>query len=1151
MSEPRTPDRRRTLAGRLARLGFTDAGRAGRLLDGSGAALGDEVLEALGAAPDPDLALDGLLRLLAAADEQDAGERPAGAGGPGDARERDVGAGLRAMLADDPGTRERLLAVLGVSAALGDHLARHPAHWQVLRPADPIHPAGPDAPGPDAPARDASARDSPAPTPPAPDDHVVDAYESRGRPSAAELRVDLLRAVGADPARDEPVARDALPVTLVALRVAYRRRLLALAGRDLTGAAEVEEVAGELADLAAAALEAGLAIARAEVPGHGSCRLAVIGMGKCGGRELNYVSDVDVIFVAEVRAGCPEDGALRTATRLASAMMRACSDSTVEGPLWEVDAALRPEGRSGPLVRTLASHRAYYERWAKTWEFQALLKARPVAGDAELGRRYLDAVTEIVWDAAEGERFVEDVQAMRRRVEADLNQRTAEAERQLKLGPGGLRDVEFAVQLLQLVHGRGDEKLRSPTTLDALAALSQGGYVGRDDAAALASAYRFLRRVEHLIQLHRLRRTHVVPDDPADLRRLGRALGLRTDPVGEFTALWRRHAREVRRIHEKLFYRPLLRAVARLPGDEARLTPEAARARLEALGYDDPAGALRHIEALTAGVSRRAAIQRTLLPVMLGWFADAPDPDAGLLGFRRVSEALGATPWYLRLLRDEVTVAERMAWILGSSRYATDLLLRAPEAVAMLGGALNPGSAPRPRGGPGTPPSGAGGDSAGMPPAPLFPPVPPAEPVFPAPEPPPGPPAPPAPVPGLTVVPVSPAPTSSIRGPDGALAPRPFEALRTEALAAVRRRDDSGAGDGAVPAEDAVAVVRALRRRELFRVSVADLLGMVDVATVGEALTDIATVTLEAALRAAAGKVERAGGAPLPTRMAVVAMGRFGGHELGYGSDADVMFVHDPLPGADEREASRAAHAVAEELRRLLSLPAPDPPLEIDPNLRPEGRQGPLVRTLASYAAYYARWSEPWEAQALLRADPMIGDPGLCERFRALIDPLRWPEDGIGDDAVRQIRRLKARMESERLPRGVERRLHIKLGPGGLADVEWVAQLFQLRHAHEVPALRTTRTLAALDAAVGARLLAAGDAEVLADAWRLATRIRGSIMLVRGRASDLLPTDHHRERSSTTRILGYPGTGDLLEDYRRHARHARAVVDRVFYGAAD
>jgi glutamate-ammonia-ligase adenylyltransferase len=261
-----------------------------------------------------------------------------------------------------------------------------------------------------------------------------------------------------------------------------------------------------------------------------------------------------------------------------------------------------------------------------------------------------------------------------------------------------------------------------------------------------------------------------------------------------------------------------------------------------------------------------------------------------------------------------------------------------------------------------------------------------------------------------------------------------------------------------------------------------------------------------------------------------------------------VLFVHEALPGTPEAEAASAAHDVAHEVRRLLALPAPDPPLVIDPNLRPEGRQGPLVRTLASYEAYYRRWSSPWESQALLRADPLIGDPELGARFRAVIDPVRWPDGGIDDAVVREIRRLKARMESERLPHGIDRRLHTKLGPGGLSDVEWVAQLLQLRHAYELPGLRTTRTLGALDAAVAADLLDGSAAAALADAWRLATRIRGAVMLVRGRASDVLPTDHHRERSAVTQLLGYAGTGDLLEDYRRRTRRARAVVERVFYG---
>ncbi|NDZ87689.1 bifunctional [glutamine synthetase] adenylyltransferase/[glutamine synthetase]-adenylyl-L-tyrosine phosphorylase, partial [Streptomyces sp. SID10115] len=431
--------------------------------------------------------------------------------------------------------------------------------------------------------------------------------------------------------------------------------------------------------------------ARAAAPGDAAqCRLAVIAMGKCGGHELNYVSDVDVIFVAEAAEGTDEDKAIRAATRLASHMMRICSETNVEGTIWPVDANLRPEGRNGPLVRTLSSHLAYYQRWAKTWEFQALLKARPVAGDLALGEEYVEALAPLVWQAAERENFVPDVQKMRRRVIENIP--AGEVDRELKLGPGGLRDVEFAVQMLQLVHGRSDRSLRSGSTLVALQALGAGGYVGRVDAAQLDDAYRFLRSLEHRIQLYKLRRTHLVPEDDADLRRIGRSLGMRTEPITELGRAWKRHTSVVRRLHEKLFYRPLLDAVAQLAPGEARLSTEAARERLVALGYADPSAALRHLEALASGVTRKAAIQRTLLPVLLGWFADSADPDAGLLGFRKVSDALGKTPWYLRLLRDEGAAAENLARVLSAGRLAPDLLLRAPEAVALLGdqGGLEP-----------------------------------------------------------------------------------------------------------------------------------------------------------------------------------------------------------------------------------------------------------------------------------------------------------------------------------------------------------------------------------------------------------------------------------------------------------------------------
>ncbi|GGW06490.1 bifunctional [glutamine synthetase] adenylyltransferase/[glutamine synthetase]-adenylyl-L-tyrosine phosphorylase [Streptomyces globisporus] len=911
--------------------------------------------------------------------------------------------------------RDRLLGVLGASEALGDHLARHPRDWQALV-----------------------------------------TYESADlHPGVAEFEQGLADAVDPD-----------------SLRVAYRRCLLTLAARDVCGTTGLAQTAAELADLATATLRAALAIARTSAPEDAAqCRLAVVAMGKCGGRELNYISDVDVIFVGEARDGVDETKAMQAATRLAAHMMRICSDTTVEGTIWEVDANLRPEGRNGPLVRTLSSHLAYYQRWAKTWEFQALLKARAVAGDPELGAEYVEAVSPLVWGAADRENFVPDVQKMRRRVVDNIP--ADRIERELKLGPGGLRDVEFAVQLLQLVHGRSDASLHSGSTLEALRALAEGGYVGRADAAQLDEAYRFLRAMEHRIQLYRLRRTHLVPEDEADLRRLGRSLGMRTDPVAELNKAWKRHASVVRRLHEKIFYRPLLDAVAQLAPGESRLSAKAAAIRLEALGYADPAAALRHLEALSSGVTRKAAIQRTLLPVLLGWFADSADPDAGLLGFRKVSDALGKTPWYLRLLRDEGAAAENLARVLSAGRLAPDLLMRAPEAVAILG------------------------------------------------------------------------------DPEG-LTPRTREHLEQEVLAAVGR-----AGD----AESAVAVVRGVRRRELFRTTAADLIGsygtedspaeqdhgaLVD--RVGSAVTDLNAATIAGALRAA---VREQWGDTLPTRFAVIGMGRFGGHELSYGSDADVLFVHQPREGVSDEEAGRAANAVVTEMRRLLQLPTADPPLLIDADLRPEGRTGPMVRTLKSYGAYYRRWSLVWESQALLRAEPMAGDEELGRSFVELVDPLRYPMEGLGEDAVREIRRLKARMESERIPRGADPTLHAKLGRGGLSDVEWTVQLIQMQHGWAEPGLRTTRTREALAAACAADLIPAEDAQTLDEAWVLAARVRNAVMLVRGRPGDTFPSDP-RELTAVGRYLGYePGhVGDMLDDYRRITRRARAVVEERFYGAA-
>ncbi|MBN9172292.1 MAG: bifunctional glutamine-synthetase adenylyltransferase/deadenyltransferase, partial [Microbacterium sp.] len=364
----------------------------------------------------------------------------------------------------------------------------------------------------------------------------------------------------------------------VALRVRYRRMLARIAAHDLLSpdpVAVVEDVAAALADAAAAALEASLAVARTRVSGGAAgsglfpreqvadTRLAIIGMGKSGARELNYVSDVDVIFVGGSSDDVMgESRAIDIATRLAVQTMRGISGAEVEPPLWEVDANLRPEGKQGALVRTLDSHLSYYDRWAKSWEFQALLKARAMAGDAELGAAYVAAVQPKIWTSAARENFVDSVQRMRERVTENIP--PDEVAFQLKLGPGGIRDIEFTVQLLQLVHGLTDDAIRQRSTLAALDALVVEGYIGRADAATFARDYRVLRVLEHRLQLRALRRTHLMPSRPEDLRILARSSRLAETGEGVWS-VWEGVKREVRDIHVRLFYRPLLSSVAALP----------------------------------------------------------------------------------------------------------------------------------------------------------------------------------------------------------------------------------------------------------------------------------------------------------------------------------------------------------------------------------------------------------------------------------------------------------------------------------------------------------------------------------------------------------------------------------------------------------
>jgi glutamate-ammonia-ligase adenylyltransferase len=1015
---------------------------------------------------------------------------------------------LHGALRDNPAVAELLCTVLGTSRLLGELLTRHPELLTALS-------------------------------------------DERGL-TERRSRVGLVAEAVAVVGRYEQAA-----AAWDGLRRFKRRELLRIAVRDLLAQARsgggggasaaglVEQVGVELAWLAEACLQAGLVVAArgsgvlvGEHPpgppaggagggpagpaagpeggagggaagpgGAGVARLAVVGMGKLGGAELNYVSDVDVVFCHAPLAGVDGQAAARAVGGVVRGLLGGLGAVTPEGACFRVDANLRPEGRNGPLSRTLGSYVAYWDRWAQPWEFQALVKARPVAGDRALGAAWCRAAAPRVWPARLDPELVAAIRRTKARVEATAQVREA-GERQVKLGPGGLRDIEFAVQLLQLVHGRDDPSLRSGSTLVALRRLTAAGLVGREDAARLAGAYRFLRVVEHRLQLAQERRTHTIPRGAGERRWLARTIGYRDGPGGDaldaFEAERRHHAITVRTLHEKLFYRPLLEAFGAVP---AGLEPQQAVERLAALGFANPGRAMDNLHALTAGLSRRATILRAMLPVMLSWFAEAPDPDGGLAVLRTLVERIGDRDALHGALRDNPAVAELLCTVLGTSRLLGELLTRHPELLTALS------------------------DERGL---------------------------------------------TERRSRVGLVA---------EAVAVVGRYEQAAAAwDG----------LRRFKRRELLRIAVRDLLaqarsgggggasaaGLVE--QVGVELAWLAEACLQAGLVVAArgsgvlvgehppgppaggagggpagpaagpeggagGGAAGPGGAGV-ARLAVVGMGKLGGAELNYVSDVDVVFCHAPLAGVDGQAAARAVGGVVRGLLGGLGAVTPEGAcFRVDANLRPEGRNGPLSRTLGSYVAYWDRWAQPWEFQALVKARPVAGDRALGAAWCRAAAPRVWPAR-LDPELVAAIRRTKARVESERLPAGADPRLHVKLGPGGLADVEWTVQLLQLRLGRDHPEARQPGTLAALAALREQGALDATEAAWLADAYRLCLRIRNAAYLVTGRPADSLPSDQVvLERLARAMGEPAPGRQRLLEAYRRATRRARRVVMARFW----
>jgi [glutamine synthetase] adenylyltransferase / [glutamine synthetase]-adenylyl-L-tyrosine phosphorylase len=780
------------------------------------------------------------------------------------------------------------------------------------------------------------------------------------------------------------------------LRRFRRRALFRLAARDLEGA-PLEEVLAEVSGIAESCLE----IAARTVGGG----VAIIGMGKLGGAELNYASDVDVIFVHDQ---LDQD----QASKRAAALLALLSEPTADGVALRVDAALRPEGRSGPLSRSLASTIEYYRRHAATWERQALLKARPVAGDVELGGRLLEHLAPVVYPDHLEPSAIDDVRHMKVRIEEYVRARGKETV-EVKRGRGGIRDVEFAVQLLQMVHGRRDPNVREPNTLRALSALAKEGYVAASDAQDLSASYGFLRTLEHRLQLARDLQTHELPQDAASLRRLARSMAF-TDS-DSFRRAYEEHTQVVRGLHERLFYRPLLEAFAGPPVPRPGRERAATEELLGALGFRDPSVAYERFDRVVEPSSRLGKVLGHLFPVVAPALAFGADPDSALVRLERVAEKLREDGRIVDVLISNPEVARRLALITGASSWLSDLLSRRSQLMEVL--VHLPGE----RG-------------------------------------------------GLPV--------------DAALL----------------------AAGGAYVA------------------------GRLPVPESGRALAAIADSAVKEAVDAAAPGVP----------FALIGLGKFGGEELNFASDLDVVFVFDG-EGADAfAEAERAAGAVLSRIREA--------GFETDLDLRPEGRSGPLARSLAAYLEYWQRWGQTWEFQSLIKARFVAGDEVLGRRFLSIAEDFAYPEL-LPVERIAEIRRMRVRMESERVRPPDARRFHFKLGYGGLADVQFAVELQLMRHGRQHGRVRHRHTLDALEALAEERLVEDGVALALGEAYVFLNEVKNALEIDRRVAAEALPATPEGQ-FALGRRLGYEESPRLrfLEDYRRITRRARRGMERVFYG---
>ena len=893
-----------------------------------------------------------------------------------------------------------------------------------------------------------------------------------------------------------------------ALRCFKRREIVRIAARDLSGLASLEEVMRELTDLASSTLQVAYQVCRrCLIRDHGlplmeedaaparEAEMTVIGMGKLGGRELNFSSDVDIIYFYESDRG--ETSGVENGSggkkgvvslhaffnKLAEMVSKALSQVTEDGFVFRVDVGLRPEGKSGDMAVSLRSAEIYYESWGQSWERSAMLKARPVAGSLTLGEQLLKTLQPFIYRKYLDYNLIEDMKQMKLKIDASLA-RSREAEINLKLGRGGIREIEFFIQALQLVYAGKNPKLRERNSLYALDTLLAANLLAEDDHRRLKEAYRFLRSVEHRIQVVQERQTHNLPAREEEMLALARRSGyLRANGLERFRQVLEEHRGHVSAIYGTLFHTRDEKLEQEVHPQilfllDSKADSDLVKDMLAEHHFEDVERAYDNLVSLRRGPVKSKLTERSrrllqkITPLMIQETFESADPDLALTNLERFLTVIATRSSYYALLAENRPTIKLLVSLFGMSEFLSKILINHPELLDSLVARS-----------------------------------------------------------GLSVI-------------------KTRETMKEELDALLEQSDYF---------EDHLNILRRYRNEEFLRIGLNDIHGRLLQGEVTSQLSLLGEVCLAEAFRMAVDELKRFGlptwqheGGNSEAHLAIIAMGKLGGGELNYHSDLDIIFVYDHQGHTDgEKQISNHEYfaKLAQKIISILTMQTREGYVyKIDTRLRPSGNAGPLVTSLESFLDYHRKEAQIWERQALTKARVVLGDDGLSGQLHDIICHTVYSTT-IDDEGRQEIQRLRMRMENE-LAREKDGSYNIKTGRGGMVDVEFAVQYLQLREGCNFPKLRTPNTLIALRQIGTLGLLPEESAQTLLTGYKFLRKLENRLRIIH----DYSVNDLSGSRvylNKLARRLGYdpklknPGAS-LICDYEKITGKIRDVFDRLF-----